>query len=135
MLRTHGGKSIQFDWCFEKDLLIIKNEKGRIHKYKLEDIFQILTWLEKEFGSNWFPLANNVEKLGNGTEKKGFGVAIIEYTPGDINHAQGASYLGVVLEHIGILEWNGKKWGIQWRLSLSSISKENIRSSISTYSW
>ncbi len=37
-------------------------------------------------------------------------------SPNDITHAQGASYLGVVLEKIGVLEWNGTKKRIQWRI-------------------
>lgn len=117
MLVTHGGsKAKWFDWVFQNDYVKIKNENGRQEEYSLTEIFDIINWLTKEFGSSWFPLANNVEKLGQGTEVDGLGVAILLQRPGNISHAQGASYLGVVLEYVGILEWNNKPRGIQWRL-------------------
>jgi len=70
MLTTHG-KNICFDFHLENDFLIIQNEKGRIHKYHVEEVIDIIDWLSEEFGSYWFPLANNVQKMGNGTEKGG----------------------------------------------------------------
>jgi len=73
------------------------------------EVFDIMNWLTEKFGLGWFPLANNVEKLWQGTDVDGLGVAILRQRPGDISHAQGASYLGVVLEHAGILEWNSKQ--------------------------
>lgn len=52
-----------------------------------------------------------------------FSLAFLDILPANpeipaknISHAQGASYLGVVLEHVGILEWNGKQRGIRWRI-------------------
>ena len=42
-------------------------------------------------------------------------MTIYALKPGDTVHAQGASYLGVVLERAGIFEWNGEKKGIAWR--------------------
>lgn len=58
----------------------------------------------------------NVENLGNGTETMGLGMIILFEGKNDIRHAQGASYLGVVLENVGYLKWNGKTRGIEWRL-------------------
>jgi len=51
----------------------------------------------------------------HGTERAGVGSTIYGLCPGDTFHAQGASYLGVVLEEAGILQWNGKSRGIAWR--------------------
>ena len=124
MLQTHGGKRINFDWRLAGDVLIIENEKGRIHKYQLDEIIAILNWIQKEFGTKWFPLANDVKKLGNGTEKVGLGVAILNQAPGDITHAQGASYLGVVLDHLGVLKWNGRRRGIKWQILIPIINKD-----------
>jgi len=107
MLYTHGGKSRTFQWRFANDLLTIENEFGRTHEYQLVEIYNILQWLQCEFHNEWFPLANNVEKLGNGTEKKGLGIAIYRQKPGDVTHAQGSSYLGMVLESAQLFEWNG----------------------------
>jgi hypothetical protein len=127
MSSTHGGRSVSFQWHFENDLLTITNEKGRTHEYSLAEIVRTLRWLEDEFGEGWFPLINNVEKLGKGTEQKSLSVAILRQAPGDITHAQGASYLGVVLEEAEILKWNGAKRGIMWRLTDRTFKKEGIK--------
>ena len=118
------GKKVKFYWFFRERFLEIINENDLTHRYHFEEILQILNRLEKEHGISWFPLANNVAKMGNGTEKPGLGMAILEGAPGNITHAQGASYLGVVLEKLGIFEWNGKRRGIKWRI-LKSIKNKN----------
>jgi len=46
----------------------------------------------------------------------GLGKAILELDDSDVTHAQGSSYLGVVLEECGYFVWNGKHRGIHWRL-------------------
>jgi len=85
------------------------------HEYSLREILSIIRDLRANFGERWIPLANNVEKMYSGTEKPGLGMTIFQLRPGDTVHAQGASYLGVVLERIGVFEWNGKKKGIAWQ--------------------
>jgi len=115
MLVTHGGrKAKRFDWLLQDNYVKIKNENGRQEEYPLGEILDVLNWLMEKFGLGWFPLANNVEKLWQNTEVDGLGVAILRQRPKNISHAQGASYLGPVLEHVGILEWNNKQRGIQW---------------------
>jgi hypothetical protein len=114
---THGGrKAKSFNWLFCNNIVDIQNMNGRLERYSLAEIFAVLSWLTQQFGARWFPLANDVEKLGHNTEVDGLGVAILRQLPGDIKHAQGSSYLGVVLEHAGILEWNNKHRGIEWRI-------------------
>ena len=117
MSTTHGGRHKIFEWKLIGNSIRIKNEDGREHIYSLSETYQIIQWLRGNFGNDWFPLANNVESMGTGKEKDGLGMAILNSSPGDITHAQGSSYLGVVLEEIGIFEWNGVKRGIQWRIS------------------
>lgn len=78
-------------------------------------MLSIIQKLRATFVERWIPLANNVETMYSGTEKPGLGMSIFELRPGDTFHAQGASYLGVVLEKVGIFEWNGQKRGIAWR--------------------
>ena len=124
MLQTHGGKKVSFTWNLIGDVLVIENEKGRIHKYQLDEIVSIIAWLQNEFGDKWFPLANDVRKLGNGSEVAGLGTAILKQTPGDITHAQGSSYLGVVLDQIGVLKWNERKKGIKWQILKADINKD-----------
>ena len=82
--------------------------------------------IKNEFGSDYFPLANNVEKLTNDNEGRGLGTAILDLNPGKVRHAQGASYIGPVLEEIGYFEWNVKNRGIKWRLKDFSIDEQEL---------
>ncbi len=50
----------------------------------------------------------------------------LENLPKDIARAQGASYLGVVLEECGFLEWNKEHGGIAWRLLETDFSPEAL---------
>lgn len=114
---TRGHRKM-FRWEFESgsDQLFIESDEGIKHEYSLTEIQRILERLNEEFGDGFFPLGNDVAKLGNGTEVAGLGNTILEKFPKDVSHAQGASYLGVVLEECGYLEWNGQRRGIEWRL-------------------
>ena len=115
MATTHGGRSRDFDWKVRDKILVIDSESGMHHEYSLREILSIIHALHAAFGKRWIPLANNVEKMYSGTEKEGLGTTIYALKPGDTAHAQGASYLGVILEITGIFEWNGEKKGIAWR--------------------
>ena len=137
MAFTRGGenKRKRFVWQYYSlsKRVNIQNQDGRDHSYSLFEIQQILRRIYSEFGMGYFPLANNVENMGNGTEQMGLGMIILSEGKNDISHAQGASYLGVVLENTGYLEWNGKNRGIEWRLldtdfELSTIEKRLNRS-------
>jgi hypothetical protein len=128
MLITHGGgKAKRFDWVCCGDYVIIDNENRRHEEYSLVEILAVINWLADRFGSGWFPLANDVGKLGRGEEADGLGVAILRQQPRNITHAQGASYLGVVLEHVGILEWNNRQKGIQWRIIRQPATLDELR--------
>lgn len=126
--RTHGGRSRSFSWSVEGDSLRIQSESAVSHEYSLQEILAILNLLHAHFRNNWFPLANNVEKLHHGTERYGLGGAIHQQRPGDTLHAQGASYLGVVLEQAAIFEWNGKARQIQWRICRMPDDLQDLRS-------
>jgi len=113
---THGGRAKNFDWEVKERQVFIQSESAMRHSYSFDEILTIISWLHAKFGESWFPLANNVEKMYSGTERAGLGSAIYRLKPGDTFHAQGGSYLGVVLEEVGIFEWNGEKRGICWRI-------------------
>jgi len=112
---THGGRARKFRWSVNKNEIRIVSESRIKHIYTLGEILSVLSMLRTQFGDRWFPLGNNVEKLYHQTERPGLGTAIYCQHPGDTLHAQGASYLGVILEECGIFEWNGKRRGISWR--------------------
>ena len=131
MSTTHGGRKKGFNWHLVSNDIFIKNEDGRLHLYSLKETYQIIQWLKQKFGNGWFPLANNVQSLGSGEEKDGLGVAILIQSPDDITHAQGSSYLGVVLEEFGIFQWNGEKRGIQWRIVKMPESVSELKDIIS----
>ena len=120
MSQTRGGmkKGRHFVWRFEPQemTVLIENEKGKKHKYSVQEIERILRNLYNAFWNEFFPLANDVEKLNNGSERLGLGRIILEQREGDIYHAQGSSYLGVVMEECEYFQWNGKHVGIGWRL-------------------
>ena len=126
-ISTHGGRARTFEWRLDRDSLRIESESGMSHAYALEEILTVVRLLQAHFRGNWFPLANNVEKLHHGTERYGLGGAIHQQRPGDTHHAQGASYLGVVLERAGIFEWNGKARAIQWRIRHMPDDAEDLR--------
>lgn len=129
-LHTRGGpgKRIHFEWWFDEKLkeLKIESKKGRHHSFSLDEILSVIITIKNEFGSGSFPLANNVAKLGKGTEVRGLGTIILDQSPGDVTHAQGSSYLGPVLEHMGYFEWNGKHKGIEWSLKDLNIDIKDL---------
>ena len=133
--KTRGGENQKkyFLWGHDERLekILIINEGGKIHEYPLQEIKNILISLYEQFGEKYFPLANNVKELGKGTERPGLGTTILEQKPGDfsstnIYHAQGSSYLGVVMEECGYFKWNGEQRGIEWRLSDHDFSRKSI---------
>jgi len=63
------------------DCVKIKKENGKQEDYPLAEIFAILRWLTGRFGADYFPLANNVEKLWHDEEADGLGVAILRQQP------------------------------------------------------
>jgi hypothetical protein len=135
MITTRGGpkKCRSFSWWLDKSCqeLVIKNEFGRVLTYSLVEVQNVLEQIEAWFAGDPFPLGNNVALLGNGTERMGLGTAILAHTDGDVTKAQGASYLGVVLEEIGYFRWNGKNYGIEWQLLRKDFSVDEIRNRLS----
>lgn len=128
---THGGRARKFDWSVKDRQLLIQSESGMQHSYSLDEVLTIVRSLHATFGEEWFPLANNVEKMYSGTEKPGLGSEIYRLRIGDTTHAQGASYLGVILEEVGVFEWNGEMRGICWRICNLTNDVESIEALLS----
>lgn len=130
-LSTRGGpnQAIAFDAKYHNEILHIyrADEQIVLHSYSATEIYQILQSLQKQFGQEYFPLANNVERLGHGDERPGLGMTILQVGINtNITHAQGSSYLGPCLERLGYCEWNGLNNGIQWRLIQQNISDRQL---------
>lgn len=123
---THGGRYRDFEWWIDGDTLRIRNTDGLEHSYSLTEIVTILGKLHQEFGTDWFPLGNNVEKLHRETERPGLGATIYAQPKSNTLHAQGASYLGVILEQARILGWNHERRGIEWRIGLLPLSENAL---------
>lgn len=130
--RGNPNRRKQFDWHFDPDThqLLIINQNGRELMYSLEEIQRLLIALYKRFSSDYFPLSTNVELLSTGTGKPGLGATILEQLPKDVSRAQGASYLGVVLEEAGYFKWNCKTVGIGWRVVNSDFSTASLAASL-----
>ena len=114
-LHTRGspGKIRSFCYRWDGQSLHIHRERGRHDEFPVSELADILKSLEDQFNSGWFPLANNVEKLNKGMEKAGLGQTIFQLKPGNTTHAQTSSYLGVMLEDLGLAIWNEQHRGIQ----------------------
>lgn len=126
MSHTRGGaKAVSFDWQLSATLEIFKTSEPTYRNYTRADLIQACRWLFNLFGRDWFPLADDVKKLGNGTEKNGLGVALYTIYP-NTAYGQGASYVGVILEELGLLEWNGAIRGICWRFTMPIECVEHI---------
>lgn len=117
--RTRGYEAIakKFRYEYTDTNILIRNENSKEHLFENHKAVEILNSLYQQFGNNWFPLGNNVEKLGKGTEIPGLGRTILDAYPGNIKQAQAASYFGPIMEDMGLFEWNGKNRGIAWRLT------------------
>ena len=65
MSETRGGpkKRKRFSWQYDSlsEEVYIKNQDGKIHRYSVIEIINILLALKESFNEGFFPLANNVE--------------------------------------------------------------------------
>lgn len=102
---TRGkGKSVPFKWRNIDGKIEIHSESEQYHEYSHTEILTALGWLQGRFKTSPFPLGNSVSNIGNETEKDGLGRALYVIKK-NTTFAQGASYLGVILEQMGIFEF------------------------------
>lgn len=130
MATTRGSVSRrrQFSWTYnpQSKSLVAINDRHRSLSFEVDKVVEILAHLKDQFGDDFFPLANHVVLLSRGEEKPGFAATILQSYPGDLTRAQGASYLGVMLEELGYFEWNKKSLGIAWRLVSGEINRSTL---------
>mgnify|MGYP001407209165 CR=1 FL=1 len=131
--QTHDkpGRQKLFEWNYDADqeMLCITTEMMTERKYTLDEIRFVLQTLQEQFGAEWFPLANNPALLHDGKERPGLGMVLWKLRR-DVKHAQGAVYLGVVLEELGFLEWNRRDAPVGWRVIAAGMDKTMLRLSL-----
>ena len=118
-LTNGGGRAVTFWWRVSEgaDGVVIKRENQSPEIFSFGELFSVIQELYDVFGYEWFPLANNVQRLHAGNERLGLGTIILKMRPGNISHAQTASQLGVVMERLKMFEWNNSQNGIKWRIA------------------
>jgi hypothetical protein len=117
---TRGqGNARKFEWNIIDSKIHIESESKIEHEYSFSEISAALMWLVCKFGEDQFPLANNVAKIPKGEEKDGLGMALYSIRK-NLHFAQGSSYLGVVLEKLGIFEYVDSNV-ISWRIPKSYV--------------
>lgn len=115
---TLGGKAKAFWWKvdnnfaihikrkFKASLLMASKVVSEEESEKIDDFIK---------STEWINLANNIEKLNNGTEKDGLGKFLHEVLNWQIADAQLASQLGAIFTLSGAWSYNGRKRGIQFK--------------------
>ena len=127
--QTLGGKAKDFWWRVEAngDITIRRVFETR----GLAEDVRVRTTTHAELGrllaamadGEWWPLANNVEKLTNGTEQDGLGKFLYEQLDWTATDAQLAGHLGVILTGAGVWEWNQRKRGMMFRLTDTDVAR------------
>jgi hypothetical protein len=127
--RGGPGRQRQFQWQFDpvtRQLLIL-NENHWDFMYSLEEVQKILQGIYAMFSTGPFRLSSRDGFPGEEEkEYTGFIRIILKVLPHDYPRAMGASYLGVVLEEAGFLQWNGQTRGIAWNLINTDFSEEAL---------
>lgn len=119
-LRTLGGKAKEFFWMLDSSFSI---HISREFKNASNKNISIITAQELEKlndymrNNDWVDLANNVERLVDGTEKDGIGKFLYEKMGWDVVDAQLASQLSAILSLTGVWEHNGLKRGMKFKMN------------------
>ncbi|RCW24158.1 hypothetical protein [Marinilabilia salmonicolor] len=114
---TLGPKAKSFKWRItpSQDLVISRVFKGdNLKKTTLakNEVDRIERFVRIK--GDWVDLANNVEKLGNGTEKEGIGSFIYKQLGRNTVEAQLSSHIGAIFVNAGIWEYR-KQRGLQFK--------------------
>ncbi|BCZ45838.1 hypothetical protein psyc5s11_19050 [Clostridium gelidum] len=115
---TFGGKAKSFWWRVDEKLNIVVKRKFKGFKditsivISKADLEKIDNFME---GKEWVDLANNIEKINNGSEKDGLGKYLFQSLGWKVGDAQLASHLGVIFTLSGVWSFNGRKRGIKFK--------------------
>lgn len=99
--------------------------------FTLDEICRVCDYIYSNRKLDAFPLANNVQHMGNNTERKGLGMAIRSFGA-NVTKAQASSYLGPYLESVGVFKLDYIKSNTAWSL-LVPPNCTDIKQAISDY--
>ena len=118
---TLGGKHKKFWWKINEDdsLVIIRKFNSDNGKITLETFTaKEIENIQQFINDTNIPLANNVQKIKDGTEKEGLGKFLYEKLNKNTTQAQLASHISTIFYHSSIWGYNGKKRGMLfWKKS------------------
>ena len=132
--RTLGAKEKLFYWKIDNDgnltIYRIFQSGEKYNTVTSQDLSRLNCYIKD---AKWVPLANNVEKLNNGTEAAGLGTFLVNelrYPPAD---GQIASHLAALHYRAGIWDWNRKQKGMEfvhkkvdWKEALIEFYKKSL---------
>lgn len=123
---TLGVKAKAFHWKLDDaaNLCIIRyfeNKAGEQQQanvsFSVEQINKIVEYVAQALKGE-VALANNVEKLADGTEQEGLGRFMYEHFSPNTTVAQSSSQLAAIFVEAGIWQWNGKQIGMTFKANL-----------------
>lgn len=112
---TLGGKEKLFWWNYDGEKITIKKKKKDKSDCIIDffncEIDMLIEYIKQ---SERVPLANNIQKLQDGTEKDGIGKYIYNNIIKNNDKAQSASQFVSIFLQINILGYNGKKSNMEF---------------------
>ena len=112
---TFGGKAKDFWWKVDDACNLYITRPMAIHSTTTiprEELDRLDQYMSE---GEWKGLANNVEKLHNGTEVPGIGRFLHDELTWPVADALLASHLAVIFSNAGAWSYNGKRRGIELR--------------------
>jgi len=119
-LKTRGGDNKANSFKCQYDVhknLTITNVYETVDSFNQKEIKDILIALYKNFGNNYFPLRNQLDKFNDPIYRKtlGLGTTIYDVTRNNTK-GRAASYFGPVMEKFGIFQYDATKTVTHWKL-------------------
>ncbi|WNQ09615.1 hypothetical protein MJA45_18510 [Paenibacillus aurantius] len=108
---TLGAKQKRFEWYIDSSNNVSVKRDFHEYSFSAELISAIHNFVKSHPDT---PLANNVSKLGNGTEVEGIGKFILESLELTVAEAQLASQLAAIFCKSGVWISNGKVRGMRF---------------------
>lgn len=118
-----GRKATEFTWAVKKNSIVFAAKTKKTQgQFSSEQVIAMLAWLFGRFGYSYFPLENTVNNMPIKRARAGFGKAarLSKVVPAH------TSYLGSILEDLGMLQPNDSSAKIEWKFSNGTTLKDII---------